>query len=60
MNGLLVRIAGSRRHWRVVRDNGDKLWLRWGSEHRTAHRADVTDRFEPGIGWVPTDTTERG
>ncbi len=65
MNGLLVRIRGSRRHWRVCETNGtgevltiiaanDPGALAIESERRV-RLCDVTARREPGIGWVPYD-----
>jgi hypothetical protein len=54
MNGLLVIIEGSRRHWRVTADDGNRLTLTWHGETRMAYRSEVLQRREPGIGWVTT------
>jgi hypothetical protein len=59
MNGLLVKIIGSLRHWLVEHDDGAQLTLVWPAEgepiaRKRVNRSEVIARNEPGVGWVST------
>lgn len=61
MIGLNVKVAHDRRVWVVVRDDGEKLIVRYYEPAsgrtftKSVHRHDVTWRQEPDVGWVPTN-----